>query len=295
MESLPPLLTASLRFVVASVLLVAFLLVRRGVAAFRARRREWLTAAGIGLLLLCGGNGGVTLAEEAHLPSGLTALLVAGVPLWVVLLRAVGRDRPTAWTVAGVLLGFAGLAVLLLPGARPAGVPVGPVLLVIGSSLFWAVGSWLASRVALPADGLVTTVAEMLGGAVGLAGTGLLRGESPHLHDVHTSSVLAFAYLVVFGSIVAFTAYSWLLGHAPISWVSTYAYVNPVVAVLLGALFVGETITRTTLVGGAITVAAVAVVVAEEGRRRAVVPPSAALDEPVEPGQRQGRERSSAT
>ncbi len=280
-ESLPPLLTAGARFVVASALLATFLLVRRGCSAFRASPRELGTAAVIGLLLLCGGNGGVTLAEDAHLPSGLTALLIAGVPLWVVVLRATGRDRPTPRTVLGVALGFGGLAVLLLPGARPDGVTLGPVLLVVGSSLLWAVGSFAASRAALPTDPLLTTVVEMLAGAAGLVVIGFARGESLDLSSVRASSVVAFGYLVVFGSIVAFTAYSWLLGTAPVSWVATYAYVNPVVAVLLGAAFVGERVTGTTLVGGAITVAAVAVVVAEEGRRRRSAPLEVPADAPV--------------
>ncbi len=270
-QSLPPLLTASARFLVASALVVAFLLVRRR-AALRASPRQLATAAGIGALLLCGGNGGVTLAEQDGLPSGLTALLIAAVPLCVVVLRALAHDRPTGRTVLGVLVGFAGLAVLLLPCARPQGVTLVPVLLVLGSGVLWAAGSFAATRTSLPADPLVTTVAQMLGGAVALAVAGLARGESPRLVDVRVSSVVAFGYLVVFGSIVAFTAYSWLLGHAPISWVSTYAYVNPVVAVGLGAVFVGEAVTTTTLVGGAVTLLAVAVVVAEEGRRRRAVP-----------------------
>ena len=277
-DSLPGLLTASARFLVAAVLVTVFLLIRRGVAVFRSTPRQLLNAVAIGGLLLCGGNGGVTLAEQAHLPSGLAALLVAGVPLWVVVLRASGRDWPTPITVVGVLLGFVGLAVLLLPGARPDGVRLGAVLLVIASSVLWALGSWTASRVSLPADPLVTTVVEMLGGAIGLAALGFARGESVRLTGVQTSSVLAFAYLVVFGSIVAFTAYSWLLGHAPISWVSTYAYVNPVVAVLLGAAFVGEQITSTTLVGGGVTLLAVAVVIAEEGRRKRALRPAVPAD-----------------
>lgn len=267
-ESLPPLLTASTRFVVASGLVVTYLLARRGAAAFRGSLRQYATAAAIGLLLLCGGNGGVTLAEQAHLPSGLAALLVAGVPLWVVLLRASRRDRPSRRTVAGVALGFCGLAVLLLPGARPQGVALGAVLLVVCSSMLWAFGSFVGSRLPLPADPLVASVAEMLGGAVGLCVVGVARGESLHLSGVRASSVAAFAYLVVFGSIVAFTAYSWLLPNAPISWVATYAYVNPVVAVLLGATFVGERITATTVVGGAVTLLAVGVVVSQEGRGR---------------------------
>ena len=285
-ESLPALLTASARFALASALLVVFLLVRRGAAAFAGSLRQYATAAAVGLLLLCGGNGGVTLAEQAHLPSGLAALLVAGVPLYVVLLRATAHDRPTSRTVLGVVLGFVGLAVLLLPGARPQGVALGPVLTVLGASMLWALGSFLASRLPLPADPLVASVAQMLGGAVGFAVLGFARGESLHLSGVRTSSVVAFGYLVVFGSIVAFTSYSWLLTHAPISWVATYAYVNPVVAVLLGAVFVSEHITATTMVGGAVTLLAVAVVAGEEGRR--AVPGQTVED-------RQGRARSSAT
>lgn len=279
-ESAPPLLSASARFVIAATLVVAFLALRRGRVAFRVTRRQLLTASGVGLLLLLGGNGCVTLAEEAGLPSGLTALLVAGVPLWVVLLRAAARDRPTSRTVLGVFLGFVGLAVLLLPGARPDGVTLWPVLLVLGSSLLWAIGSWTATRAPLPADPLLTTAVEMLAGAVGLGAVGLARGESLQLSEVRTSGVVAFVYLIVFGSIIGFTAYSWLLGNAPISWVATHAYVNPVVAVLLGAAFVGEQITRTTVVGGAITVLAVAVVVAEEGRHRRVTP-EGPVDAPV--------------
>ena len=266
-ESLPPLLTASARFLLASVLLGGYLLVRRAPVP-RPTRGQLLLAAGVGVLLLCGGNGGVTLGQDAGLPSGLTALLVAGVPLWVVVLRGSTGDRPTRLTLLGVALGFVGLAVLLLPGARPADVTLLAVLLVLGSSLSWAVGSFTASRGSLPADPLLTTVVQMLGGAAGLAVLGVLRGEDLDLSGAQTSSVVAFAYLVVFGSVVGFTAYSWLLGHAPISWVATYAYVNPVVAVALGAVVAGEAVTGTTVLGGGVTLLAVAVVVAEEGRRR---------------------------
>ena len=267
-ETLPPLLSAGTRFLTAAALLSAYLLVRRGRAAFRVTRAQAGSAAAVGLLLLLGGNGGVTLAGSADLPSGLAALLVAAVPLWVVLLRAAAKDRPSARTVAGVAVGLVGLAVLLLPGARPEGVALLAVLTVLGSSLLWACGSVLASRADLPSDGLLTTVLEMLAGGVGLVAAGLLRGEVLDPAAVERSSVLALGYLVVFGSLVAFTAYSWLLGNAPISWIATYAYVNPVVAVVLGALFVGERVTGTTLAGGALTLLAVAVVVAEEGRRR---------------------------
>jgi len=261
---LPPLLTAGTRFVLASLLLAAFVRLRRGRGPFAATRRQWFGAAGIGLLLLLGGNGGVTLAEQAHLPSGLTALLVAGVPLFVVLLRLLVRDRPTTRTLVGVAIGFVGLAVLLLPGARPVGVSLLAAGTVVVSSAMWSVGSFLASRLDLPADPLMTTIGEMTGGAVGLLFVGLLRGERLHPSMVTPSSLLALAYLVVFGSIVAFTAYSWLLGTAPVSQVATYAYVNPVVAVVLGALVAGEAVNAISLVGGAVTVMAVAIVVSEQ-------------------------------
>jgi drug/metabolite transporter (DMT)-like permease len=287
---LPPLLTAAARFAVASALLTGFLVVRRGRAAFRATARQWLGAALVGLLLLLGGNGGITLAERAHLPSGLTALLIAGVPLFVVLLRLIVRDRPAGRTLFGVALGFVGLAVLLLPGARPVGVSLLAAATVICSSALWAIGSFLASRLDLPADPLATTVGEMLGGAAGLIVVGLVRGE--HLDPSHAgaSALLAFGYLVVFGSVVAFTAYSWLLGTTPVSTVATYAYVNPVVAVLLGALIAGEPLTVTTLVGGGVTVLAVAVVVSQRSATEA----TGALETYV-PEERQGRVRSSRT
>ena len=290
---LPPLLAAGVRSLLAGLLLAGYLGVRRGRTAFRATRRQWLTAAGIGVLLLTGGNGGVTLAESHHLPSGLAALLVAGVPLFVVVLRALARDRPSARTVLGVAIGFVGLAVLLLPGSRPTGVSIGAALTVVCSSLLWSVGSFTATKVSLPADPLATTVAEMLGGAGGLLLAGLVRGEQVPTSGVRTSGVLALVYLVLAGSVVAFTAYSWLLGVAPVSKVSTYAYVNPVVAVALGALFVGEDVTLTTVVGGAVTVLAVFVVVSQEGRRRAIVP--AGAEEAYVPVERQGRSRSART
>ena len=267
-EDLPPLLSASLRFAVAAVLLAGFLLLRRGRRALLAPRAQLLRAAGLGLLLLLGGNGLVSLAEQRDLPSGLAALLVAGVPFWVVLLRAATGDRPAAGTVAGVLIGFVGVAVLLLPGARPSGVSGTAVAMVLASSLLWSVGSFLAARGGLPADPLLTTVAQMVGGAVGLGLAGLLLGESLPQGRVGTASWVALVYLVLFGSLAAFTAYSWLLGVAPMSQVATYAYVNPVVAVGLGALVLGERVTPLTAVGGLVTVLGVAVVVSQEGRRK---------------------------
>jgi drug/metabolite transporter (DMT)-like permease len=295
-ESMPPLLSAGARFATAALLLATYVVVRRGVQGLVASGKQYVNAAVVGLLLLLGGNGGVTIAEERGLPSGLTALIIAAVPLWVVLLRMLDRDRPAARTLIGVAIGFVGLAVLLRPGARPEDVSAGSAAIVLLSSLLWAVGSYYATRADLPAEPLVASVGEMAAGAIGLGIIGALKGESLEVGDVHLSSVVALVYLVLFGSIVAFTAYSWLLGVAPVSKVSTYAYVNPVVAVVLGALFVGEVVTGTAVIGGAITVLAVAVVVSEEGRRRRAEPVVVPADAPTQtPDDVQGRDRRSAT
>ncbi len=282
-ETLPPMLSAGGRFGLAGLLLAGWLAVRRGRAGFRATRRQLLDAAAVGLLLLAGGNGLVTVAEERGLPSGLAALLVAVIPLWVVVLRAASGDRPAARTVLGVGTGFVGVAVLLLPGARPEGVALLPAAMVVFGSFLWSLGSFGATRVPLPADPLMTTVVQMAGGCVGLVVGGLITGEQLHLGDVSGVSWLAWGYLVVFGSIVAFTAYSWLLGVAPVSQVSTYAYVNPVVAVLLGAVVAGEEVGPATLLGGAVTVLAVAIVVSEEGRRRRAAAVPKPADAPYVP------------
>ena len=267
-DTVPPLVGMGLRFGTASLLLLAYVAARRGRAALRVTRRQVRSAAVVGLLLLLGGNGLVAVAESAELPSGLAALLVAVIPVWVVLLRWLFDDRPSALTVGGVALGFVGLAVLLLPGARPDDVAGYAVATVVFGSLLWSIGTFYATRAELPKDGLMTTALEMAAGSAGLLLVGTLRGERLDVAAVSTASWVALGYLVVFGSLVAFTAYAWLLGVAPVSQVSTYAYVNPVVAVALGAVLRDEQVTALTLVGGALTVVAVAVVVREEGRRR---------------------------
>jgi drug/metabolite transporter (DMT)-like permease len=267
-DTVPPLVGMGLRFGAAAALLLAYVAVRRGRTALQVTRRQLRSAAVVGLLLLLGGNGLVAVAEAAELPSGLAALLVAVIPVWVVLLRWLADDRPSPRTVGGVALGFVGLAVLLLPGARPDDVAGLAVATVVLGALLWSVGSFYATRAELPEDGLTTTALEMAAGSVGLLLVGTVRGERLDVSAVSTTSWVALGYLVVFGSLVAFTAYAWLLAVAPVSQVSTYAYVNPVVAVGLGAVLRDEQVTALTLVGGAITVVAVAVVVREEGRRR---------------------------
>ncbi|MGN9775132.1 EamA family transporter [Micromonospora sp. H33] len=269
-ESLPPLGSAALRFAAAGLVLAAVLRLRRGPGALRVDRRQLRSAALVGVLLLAGGNGLVVLAESGPpgvaVPSGIAALFVATVPLLVVLLRSATGDRPGLATIGGVTLGFAGLVLLVLPAGGVDAVPLVGALTVVAAATSWSVGSFLAGRLPMPADPFVATVYEMFAGAAVLAvlavGRGELRGFDPGA--VTARSWWALAYLMVFGSLVAFTAYVWLLHHAPISLVSTYAYVNPVVAVALGALLVAEPVTPQVLLGGAVIVAGVALVVTTE-------------------------------
>ncbi|WP_433687561.1 EamA family transporter [Micromonospora carbonacea] len=274
-ESLPALASAGLRFGAAAVVLALVLRVRRGAGALRVDRRQLGSAALVGVLLLAGGNGLVVLAESGPpgtaVPSGIAALLVATVPLLVVLLRTLGGDRPRVWTFAGVTLGFLGLVLLVLPTGGSAAAPLAGALTVVAAATCWSVGSFLAGRLRMPTDPFVATVYEMVAGAVALTVLAAARGELRDLDpgQVTGRSWLALAYLMVAGSLVAFTAYVWLLHHAPISLVSTYAYVNPVVAVALGALLAAEPVTAQVLLGGAVIVAGVALVVSMErpGRR----------------------------
>ena len=265
---LPPFLSMGTRFLLAGTVLCVGLLALRGRAVFRMSREQLVTAALCGLLLLVGGNGLVAVAEQ-DVASGLTALLIAGTPLWVVVLRALLHDRPSAGTVAGLLLGLAGVVVLLLPGFRGA-TQLLPLLLVLLSSLLWSFGTVLSTRRPLPSDPFATTVVEMYAGGSAMLVLGTLGGEWGRLDlaAVSSSSWLAFVYLVGIGSVVAYSAYVWLLANAPLSLVTTYAYVNPAVAVLLGAVLLGEPLTPSVLVGGAVIIAAVAFVISTESRSR---------------------------
>ena len=268
-ETIPALLGSGLRFFLAGLVFATFLAVRRGPGALRISGRELAGCAAVGTALLLGGNGLVAVAEDYGTPSGLTALVVASVPLWVVVFRTATGDRVRPATLLWVLGGFAGVAMLLLPGERPDDATVGGVLIVVAAAFCWASGSFASGRLALPDDPIRSTAFQMLSGGGAMALAGLVAGEGGQV-DVgafSTASVLAFAYLVVVGSLVAFTAYVWLLQHAPISQVATYAYVNPVVAIALGALFVGEEITPLVAVAALTIVLSVAGTVRQEAVR----------------------------
>jgi drug/metabolite transporter (DMT)-like permease len=268
-ETIPPLLGAGARFGIAGAAMIAFLAVQRGFTAVKPTRAQ-LAGAGLVGLLLPGANAVVSVAEQ-EVPSSIAALLIASVPLWVIILRAAGGDRVSLRGAASVLVGFAGVALLVRPGEQSGDATVLGLLAVVGAALMWASGSFASPRLSLPRDPLSSVGWQMLLGGIAIVVVGLAIGEGGDvdLGAFSTRSVLALAYLVVFGSWVAYTAYAWLLQNAPISKVATYAYVNPLVAIVLGWLILDEVVTSTTLVGATIIVASVALVVRTESPRRA--------------------------
>ncbi|MEU4541790.1 EamA family transporter [Nonomuraea dietziae] len=261
-ETIPPMYSGAMRFVAAGVLLGAFLVARRGTAVFRMTRREFVGAAVVGLLLLTFGNGLLAVAEQ-HISTGLAALLVASVPLWLVVFRFAVRDRPKVLTLAGVLVGLGGVAALSLTGGGGANSTTGIIVVLFGS-LSWAVGSFLSGRISMPSNPFAASTVEMLVGGAGLLLLGTATGEHLDLAQISGRSWVGLAYLILVGSLVGFTSFVWLLGNAPISLVSTYAYVNPAVAVALGALVLSEPVTPRILIGGLVILVGVALVISTE-------------------------------
>jgi len=255
-ETLPSFLMLAVRFFIAGALL--YVLSSRG--AERPRLVHWRSALAVGGALLLFGNGGVAYAVQ-HVDTGVVALIVGSVPLWMAVLdRVVYGQRLAPAAVAGLVLGFGGIAFLARPSGE--GSLAGLVVVLLGS-LAWAAGSLYARKAPAPANALQGASMQMLAGAALLAIVGVGSGELGQLDlgAVSTSSWLALVYLIILGSLVGFSAYIWLLKVAPTHLVGTYAYVNPVVAVLLGSLWLGEPITLTILIGGAAIVVAVALIV----------------------------------
>jgi drug/metabolite transporter (DMT)-like permease len=264
-ETMPPLLGAGVRFFVAGAVMVLVLAVRRGARSVRPSRAQLLSALAVGLLLP-GANAVVSVAEQ-EVPSNLAALLIGSVPLWVILLRAATGERVSLRAAGAVLLGFAGVALLVRPGDQSGDAGVIGLLACVGAAVMWASGSFASPRLSLPRDPLVSVAWQMLLGGFVIVVVGLAAGEAGDVGAFSLRSVAALAYLVVFGSWVAYTAYAWLLQNAPISRVATYAYVNPVVAIVLGWLVLDEIVTGTTVIGAAVIVASVALVVRTEPAR----------------------------
>jgi drug/metabolite transporter (DMT)-like permease len=271
-ETLPPFLMASTRFLIAGAILYAFRRLRGDAAP---QRVEWRSAAIVGVLLLVGGNGGVVWAEQ-FVESGVAALLVGSVPLWMVLLDALrpgqahlarrSAHKRSRWlTTAGVVFGFLGIGLLVSPtslsGLAGEIDPLGALVLTMGA-FSWAAGSLYSRGARLPASPLLGTGMEMLVGGAGLLLLGTLSGEwgRVDLGAVSARSLLSLGYLIIFGSLVGFAAYTWLLRVAPTALVSTYAYVNPLVAILLGNLLAQEPLTARVLIATTIILGAVAVI-----------------------------------
>lgn len=265
-ETLPPFWMAGARHAVAGAILYLF---ARSRGAARPSRVHWRSAAVIGGLLLLGGNGGVVWAEQ-RVDSGIAALLVSTVPLWMVLLEALrrGGSRPTGRVVLGLALGFAGLIVLVRPTGGGGIDLIGAAALLI-ASLSWAWGSLQSRRVQLPESPLLATAMEMLAGGGLLLLAGLVSGEASRLDlaAVSLRSGLALGYLIAFGSLIGFTAYIWLLRVASPVLASTYAYVNPIVAVFLGWLVLSEPLTPQTLIAAPVIVAGVILITTARARR----------------------------
>jgi drug/metabolite transporter (DMT)-like permease len=274
-ETMPPFLMAATRFLISGAILYAW---RRAAGDAPPTKVELRSAAVVGLFLLLGGNGGVVWAEQ-RVPSGIAALLIGSVPLWMVLMDALrpASPRPNWQTVFGVLLGFGGIVLLVgsgqfVDGAQRFDLPGMGVLLL--AALLWAIGSIYAREAKLPSSPLLATGVEMLMGGAGLLTMGALAGEWRHLDlaAIAPRSLYGLAYLIIFGSLVGFASYTWLLRVAPTPLVATYAYVNPLVAIFLGNLLAQEPITPRILLSASIIVGAVAMI--NTGRYRTASPGS---------------------
>jgi drug/metabolite transporter (DMT)-like permease len=258
-ETIPPFMMAGLRFLISALILIVW---RRAAGDALPSRNQWKSAAIIGTLLLLGGNGLLSFSEQ-RIASGIAALIVGTVPLWMVLIEALrpGGVRPGWRALAGLVVGFIGIYLLIGPSSLKGGLQFDLIgtLVVIAASFFWSVGSIYSRSADVPGSTLMMTGAEMLMGSFALFITSGLLGEwrGLDLAAVAPHSWLGLGYLIVFGSLIGFVSYGWLLHNAPVSLVATYAYVNPLVAILLGALLAQETLTARILAASVVIIGSV--------------------------------------
>jgi drug/metabolite transporter (DMT)-like permease len=273
-DTIPPFLMGAVRFLTAGLALLAWSVAREGRRFHLPSAHEWRDSAIVGALLLGGGMGMVAYGELT-VPSGITALVVALMPVWVAVLgRVFLGERLPGLAIGGIVLGFVGVAILIGPSAFGGGDALAPlsVAAILVAPIAWSGGSLFAShRATLPRQPLVATGAQMVCGGLVLLLMSGIAGEPAgyRIETITADSLIALAYLTVIGSLLAFTAYGWLLRVAPLPLIATYAYVNPVVAVILGALVLAEPIEPRTMVAGAVIVVAVAVIVTARGRMEA--------------------------
>lgn len=280
-ETLPPLVAAGVRYAIAGAVLLGILFVWRrirGMPNERPTRLHLRSVLIIGTLLLLGGNGGVVLGQQ-RIASGIAALIVATSPIWMAMFEAlVARQRPSRLELLGLGAGTLGVAILVAPvrGSEPID-PLG-IALVAGAAISWSIGAVYARRAPLPRSPFTGAGLEMLAGGVVLLAVGAVRGELAAVDPSGFSreSLLAVLYLILFGSLIAFSAYIWLLNHVSISVVSTSAYVNPVVAVALGMVFLSEPLTPRTVLAATIIIGAVVAMVT--GRSRGASAPAPTVE-----------------
>ncbi|HVH50855.1 MAG TPA: EamA family transporter [Gaiellaceae bacterium] len=261
-ETIPPLFAVGVRFVMAGALMAGLTALWRGRGAFCVTRAQLGSAIVVGALLP--GANAVLFVAERHVPTGLASLIIGSVPLWIVVMRTATGDRPHRAALLAVAAGFGGLVLLVRPSG---GATLSELLLVLLSALMWAAGSFLSSRLPMPPDAFGAAALEMLAGGAILLPIGLATTH-PHFSEFSSRSIFGFFYLVTFGSIVGYTAYVWLLDNAPLGTVATYAYVNPIVAIALGAIVLHESLTWTIGVGALLVLACVAIVVRQESTTR---------------------------
>jgi drug/metabolite transporter (DMT)-like permease len=282
-QSIPPFLMAGARFFLAGMIMFAIV---RTQGPLTSTWAEWRTALIVGACLLLGGNGGVTLSEK-FIETGLASLIVATVPIYITLLGwlfgMTPRPQPIVWL--GLAGGFLGVALLLGPALRlsPSGgshPAIGMSILLVGSFL-WSAGSLYSRKAEHSTSPFLGAAQQMFCGGVLLMIVGLCAGETKHFHPTNITalSVWAFVYLVLIGAIVGYTAYFWLLRHCDPAKVATYAYVNPIVAVLLGALFAHETVTLRTLIAAVLIIGSVALIITVQQLKAKPMPPITAAVE----------------
>jgi drug/metabolite transporter (DMT)-like permease len=285
-ETIPPFLMAGTRFLIAGLIMHS---IAWSQGIVKSSWANWRTSLIIGACLLLGGNGGVTISEK-YIDSGLAAVIVAIVPIYIVLLGwATGMaQRPTAVVWLGLVGGFIGVGILLGPSLRffsndAHGPAIGMSILLV-SSFLWSAGSLYSRAAKHAASPFLTAAQQMICGGMLLLLTGALTGEMRRFHpgSVSILSVASFAYLIIIGAVVGYTAYIWLLRHCDPAKVATYAYVNPIVAVLLGAAFAGETLTMRTLVAAALIIGSVAMVITAQQLRARMEPPISATVAPAD-------------
>ena len=275
-RSMPPLLAMGSRFLTAGLLMASVLAIKFGPGFLRIKKSQIPFLTLLGALLLGLGLGMVTLAQFNGVPTGIVALLISALPFWIAIFKAIDGARTSILSWLGIAIGFIGVGILLIPElSKPDNNShILWMLLVILGNIGWALGTYLAPRLDLPKSTLVVTCYQMLFGGIAMTLAGLLAGEAvSDLFDATLSSWLWWVFLVLIGSIATYTAYLWLISNAPVGLIATYAYVNPVIAVSLGVLFLDEKLSITLLLGALVVILGVFLVVRVEAR--AVVKPSA--------------------